>query len=229
MPIKVKALGLIEGAKDFNFAFRSLVQTFAHKVAADLNSVTDNSGGTGSSTVTAIADFVNVAASGSSLAGKATTETAYNTVLDAVRELYAKANEVNTALGLDTVTYSGGGTSTDGTIAAVTVSVTGAATGVLATSMNTVKNALDAAFYNLVVIVNKAAEATGETPVTIGYSKTLATTISAITIDGGTAADPGITKVAVDASLVVYRNNVAAVAAVLNALTVPAAPLIVAS
>lgn len=220
MTLEIKKHGL-SGGHDQQEVLRKLAQTLAHKKLNDASvaSLTDNSGGTAGTLSEISLGFTNVAASGSSLAGKATSEAAYTTALDALRELYTKANAAATSLGIANITYSGGGASTDGTIAAVTVSVTGAATGVVAASTNTFVEQLDTAFYNLGNLTNKLCEACGVTGVTMGYTKDTATTIAAITISGGTAADPGITKVAVDASLVIARANVATIAAALNRCT----------
>lgn len=225
--IKIHKQGMQEGAKDFNNTVRQLVRTVSRLHVADITKITNNSGGSGTA-IAQVADFVNVAASGSNLADKTTTEAAYTTVLDAIRELYTQANLVNTTLGINTVTYSGGGASVDGTIAAITVSVTGAATGVQATAMNTTKNALNNAIYQLTGLVNKAATSVGETKLAMDYALDTAATIAAITIAGGTAATPGVTKVAVDASLVTLRSSIFALATKLNAITNATAPRVIA-
>lgn len=195
----------------------ALVQQNARGVVSGVADLTDSSGGTAGNVVALSTALANAANSGTNLAQKAATETALGTVKDALLELYAKANEYATKLGIANVTYSGGGTAADGTVSAVTVAVTAAATGVQAASMNVNLAAINEAFYNVTVLTNKIAKATGYAPVTV-FVDDLATTIATLAVDGGTAADPGVTKAAVDAELVKAANNVATVAAKLNAI-----------
>lgn len=193
----------------------------ARHIARDLTSgvtaLTDSSAGTPGATVDKVdtTAFVNVAASGSSLAGKATTEAALGTVKDALVELYAKANAYAAIVGVDAITYSGGGTAADGTVGAVTKSVTGAATGVTASAFADVVDPINAAIYNLAIFVNRIARAQGKETVTV-FQDTATNTIAALATDTGTAADPGVTKVAADAALTVLANNVATLATKLN-------------
>lgn len=193
----------------------ALVQQNARGVVSGVADLTDSSGGAAGTVVVLSTSLANAANSGTNLAGKATTESAFTTVKDALREVYAKANEYATKLGITNVTYNGGGASTDGTIAAVTVSVTAAATGVVAASMNVNAAAFNEAFYNAAVLVNKVAKATGYAAVTV-FADDIRSTIASLAVDGGTAADPGVTKVAIDAELVKAQNNIATLAAKLN-------------
>lgn len=198
------------------------VLNYQAKDAVTATALTDSSGGSASGAralgVVAAA-AANTAASGSSLAGKATTEAAMVTVLDALATLYAKANTAATVLGIPNITNSGGGSSGGNTVAAVTVSVTGATTGVPATAWNTFTAATANSFYQLGTLVNKLARATGQSELDLAALKgtVVASTISAISTATGTAADPGTTKARVDADLVVMANNAATVAARINA------------
>jgi hypothetical protein len=192
------------------------------RTAVAATALTDSSGGTADAEydLGVVADATNTANSGTSLAGKASTETAMGTVLDALATLYAKANTAATALDLDTLTYSGGGTSGGNTLGAVTVSVTAAATGVPATAWNTFTAAAENAFYQLGCHVNKLCRATGkdELDVSAMIGTESETTIDAISTSTGTAADPGVTKVKADADLLAFAHNAATVAARLNAV-----------
>jgi hypothetical protein len=67
--------------------------------------------------------------------------------------------------------------------------------------------------------VNQCCESAGVAPVAIDYALDDAATIAAVTVSGGTAADPGLTKAAVDGYLTTYRNNVKTIAAALLRLT----------
>lgn len=189
--------------------------TFINSGITDL---TDSSGGTGGTGITAASVAqVNVANSSTSLAQKAATETALGTVKDALVELYAKANAYAAKAGIDQITYNGGGTAADGTVSAVTVSVTAAATGAQATETNAQFVLINSAFYNVGVLTNKLLRAMGSTTLTLPVDTYLAT-VPAIAGTVGTAADPGVTKVAVDAALTIFRTNAATVATKLNLL-----------
>lgn len=195
---------------------RSVLQ-FQGRQAAAATALTDSSTGT-AGTLAKVAAATNVAATGTDLADKATTETALGTVKNALATLFAKANTAATAVGLATVTYSGGGTSGGNTLAAMTKTVTGAATGAQATEFNAVVASLNTAFYILAGHVNRLAVATGEDAVNAAALSGMvhATTIAAIGTGTGTAASPGVTKVVADAALVAFANNAATIAAALN-------------
>lgn len=207
MVIKLKQGGMAEGGVDINNAVRELAQQNAHILANGVADLTNNAGGSAGSIV-AITDFSNVAASGSNLADKTETEAALNLVKDALLELATKANAVASVLGIEELTYNGGGTSADGTILAITVSVAGATTGVQATEMNATKDALDNATYQVAILINKLCAACGLDKVDIGYQRVIVDPVTAITVAGGSAADPGVTKAAVDTALVVYQTNI---------------------
>lgn len=198
-------------------AITALVKQNARAVVAGVADLTNNAGGSAGNVTALSVALANEANNATNLAQKAATEAALGTVKDALVELYAKANEYATKLGIATVTYNGGGTAADGTIAAITVATTAAATGVQAAAMNANLAALNTAFYNAAILVNKLAFATGYDPVVV-FKDTAKTTIAALAVDGGTAADPGVTKAAVDAELVKARTNVTTLAVKLNAI-----------
>ncbi len=179
--------------------------------------LTDSSGGTAGATVQKLATLVGAAASGSSLAGKATTETALDKVKDAITELATQTNLMLARLGLTTLTDSSGGAAADLTIAALDVSVTGAATGAVVATTNAIFATIDDAFYELGLKANILAKAVGIAPLT--FSSGFATkngVIAAISTSTGTAADPGVTKVEMDAALVKMAANVKLLATRLN-------------
>ena len=227
MPIEVKKFGLQADTKNMHEAFRASLQSQAHYRLAQETPITNNSGGS-EGTVSEVAAFINEAASGSDLADTTTTDSALDTVHDALAELYDEANSLASKLGLEQVTYNGGGASPDGTVDAITTSVTGAATGAQATEMNTVRAAFDDAFYQLANMVNDLSRATGLDEMTIDFNKPTSDTIAAITIDTGSAADPGVKKTNVDAALATWQENVKTIAEKLIDLTTEAAPLVVA-
>lgn len=198
---------------------RSVLQ-FQGRQAAAATALADSSTGTAGTMTKVATTATNVAASGLSLADKATTEAALGTVRTALATLFAKANAAATAvgLGLATVTYSGGGTSGGNTLGAVTKTVTGAATGAQATEFNAVVSSLNSAFYILTSLVNRLAVATGETELDASALTGMVhtSTVAAIGTGTGTAASPGVTKVAADAVLVAFANNAATIAAAIN-------------
>lgn len=216
MTLKINAQFGNAKAKTVESVVLELAKAHCRQVGATVASLTDNSAGTAGSSVVALStNLTNTAAVGSNLASHTSVETAVGTVIDALNELAVKANAYATALGLSTVSYSGGGAAADGTIAAVTVASTAATTGGQAASVNTLFGALNNAFYNVSVVVNEIAKAQGlaTLPVTAGTVGAVA----AITNSAGADASPGVTKTAVDAELVKAAANIATLAAKLNA------------
>ena len=200
-----------------------LVKAHGRDVVSTITDLTDSSGGTpDTSTYTLLAastDLVNAANASTNLAQKASAETNLTLVKDALLELATKANEYSTKLGRTSLTYNGGGTAVDGTVAAIGVAVTAATTGAQATETNALLAVLNNAFYTVGVQVNKLCVSTGVAPLVLtALTTSFSSTVAAITVGTGTAADPGITKVALDAELVKLRTNVATIAAKLNAL-----------
>lgn len=215
MVLKFNEHNMGKGTKDLLRVIQALAQDNAKTKAAGESALTDNSGGSAGTLTAASVALTDVAASGSSLAGKTTSEAALVTVVNALRELADKANAYAGLFGIDNLTWNGGGATTDGTIAAITVSVTGAATGIQAADTNTALGAINNAVYLLAQLVNRLADATGDTKLTV-YSGTHAATVAALSTALGTAADPGVTKAAFDAELVKLQNNVATIADKLN-------------
>lgn len=219
MTIKLDKRGHIvkaEGEQGINVA---LAQSIAARavLANPPAALTDNSGGVAGSITSVSADLVNVAASGSSLASAATAASALGTVKDAIAELVAKAKAFADLLGVDYSEDFVTGTN-DGTIAAITVATTGAATGAQATETNASVLALNANMIGVAVLTNKVARAVGAAEIAFTAPMEYFSDIENVTVAVGTAASPGVTKVALDAKLAAFAVNVATVAAKLNAL-----------
>lgn len=227
--IKIDRLGFRrDGHTNDGDLMVALAQQHARIASAAVADLTDSSGGTADATapyslLNVTQDAANVAASGLSLADKTTTEANLNLVKDALLEMATTGNLAAVAVGAASVTYNGGGTAANATIEAIGVAVTGAATGVVAASYNATTLALKDAMFTVGALINRLAVATGrpqlvlsalQDSVTIEYDSTVA----AITVAGGTAADPGVTKVRVDADLVKFRTNIATMAARLAAV-----------
>jgi hypothetical protein len=230
-PVKLKKFGSTRsGEHNFAYIFRKLAQQSARRAIASATALTQSSGGT-AGIVGPVALAVGGAADGSNLAGKATSEAAFTTVLDALGELYTKANALATTLSVPTVTNSGGGATPDGTVDALTVTVTGAATGILVADTNTFLTALNKSVYNLAIIVRNLCRATHNTEPTMasfGAFATRLTTIPAITISGGTAASPGVLKTEAEAALAKMRVNVKTLGDLLNTIIATQTALVVA-
>lgn len=195
---------------------RNLSRTFAAQtlVAAAITPLTDNSAG-GGSAFTIPAKASAVAASGSNIATSASFNTAIGTVKDAIATLYAKANAINAALGLPSVTYNGGGTSGGNTVAAVTKTTTGGTTGVQLAEYEAIRLATNGQLTRLKGIVDTLARALGVSKIPDIAGQTGAA--GAIGTTSGAAA-PGISKAKADSDLAAWANNIAVVAAKLNAI-----------
>lgn len=225
-----KSLGSRVDGGSSTHLIAALAAQAARIAIASETDITDSTGGVAAGSRKLVAvnpTLVNVANSGSNLADKTTTEAALTAVKDAILELHTKAAALGTKLGLTNVTYNAGGTTGDGTVGAIAATVTGAATGVKATETNATLSALNDAFASVVGEINAAAIATGVDILDVSDMKgSWLSTVPALTVAGGTAATPGVTKASVDAVLDAYRNNVATAVAVLNAITGNTVPLV---
>ena len=204
-----------------------------------ITALTDSTGGTADAATAGRRLFkpataVGGAASGSNLAGKASTETALGAAVDGVAEIAAKANAMAARLGLGALTYNGGGATPDDTLAAVSNAVTGATTGAVVADFNAVVAALADAQAAVAHQVSRIARACGVPATSLGTAgwapnfNLASGAVAALSTATGTAASPGVLKTEADAALGVLRNNLATMAAVLNACRVQGAPAVVA-
>lgn len=224
MVLKLNKEGICKTGESAGEVLLALAGQHCRALTGAVTPLTNNSGGTAGH-IKKVATLATSANASTNLADVTTTEAALTTVHNAIRELYAKANATAAVLGVDQITYSGGGASPDGTIAAVTVSVTAASTGAQASVNTAVIDKFNNAFYNAAVLVNKLNAACGLPLLTDEIKGTPATTIAAITVSAGTAASPGVTKVDMDAALSKFRDNVKTLASALitlNTATTPA-------
>jgi hypothetical protein len=199
----------------------AIAQQHARQAASAVTALTDSSGGTADTArkvVAVPADLVNAPNAATNLASGATAASTLNLVKDAILELATKANAIAVAIGAPQITYNGGGTAVDGTIAAIGTT-TAAATGAQKTETNAAILALDNALFTVSRFTSQLALAEGRpTLVTAKDLGVFSKTVAAITVATGTAADPGVTKAALDAKLALFANNIATVAAKLNDL-----------
>lgn len=197
---------------------RAIAQTLARTACAGIGATTDSSTGVATGTKSVEFVFSNVAVDGSNLADKTTTEAALGKVKNAIAVAANRGNALSAILGTVALTDNSGGTvATAGTVAALDKTVTGATTGVQAADIAPEVAAINNALYNLVRQANQIARAVGAAPISITGTRTVSGTLAAITIDGGTAAAPGVAKAAVDAALSSWANIIASLAVVYNA------------
>lgn len=230
MTVQIKKDGTYVGANNHTEVIRELAAQRAHDLAATETALTNNAGGTAGSTVSKVSVALeNEANASTNLASKTTTETALGTVKDGLLELATAANAIATAIGISTITYNGGGTAADGTIGAVTVATTAATTGAQATETNANLVLVNDAVYQVAVLTNKICAACGIDQLSLeaDWNGDYDGTVAAITTTVGTAADPGVTKVAMDAVLVECRTNITSIAAkLIAAATAPKAKVL---
>jgi len=197
---------------------RSLSRTLACQAVATaaVAALTDNSTGVSSNSFTIPAAATATPASGSNLATSASVNTALGTVKDAVATLYAKLNPLLTALGLPTVSYTGGGTSGGNVIAAITKTTTGSTTGVVLAEYEATRLMLNGWFTRLHGQVNEVAAAVGinKLPFAAGATSTSTGAVAATATNAAT----GVTKAKADADFSAWADDVAVIAAKLNAI-----------
>ena len=224
------------GSGGLSMIVRHLSRNIAKIAATSVSALTDNSGGaTADGTIGAIG-FATPAVLGSTDAAQATgLIAAMGTVVDGLKELAAKANQVAAKVPVGTLVDSMTGTAADGTIGAVTTNLTGVGTGMAkASDVNTALTALDDRLATIAHFVDRLANATGQprlidnsggvaTKGTPGAAVTLAalTQIAAIGTASGadTTAANAIVKVTdANARLTTLRDAIKEVATTLNAI-----------
>ena len=230
MTIKMNSNGNYAGANGHSEVIRAMMQTHAHTITAAVAAPTNNAGGTAGTIIVGDTTFANEADASTSLANATETDAAYDTVHNAIRELMDKANAVAAVLPVAALTGTPGGAATDGTIAAITVTVAAAATGAQASNLNTTIGLMDEAILECAHKVNELCRATGVAEMAITNTDGIATNgaLPTVTVAVGSAADPGVSKAAVDAHLAKYRTNVTTIAAKLITLCTSAEPLAIA-
>lgn len=216
MTIKLQSNGAYSGAKSTSEVFRALAQGQAAIAldGASVTDLTDSSGGTAADAIALPKHFTATAVDGTNLAGKASTETALGLVVDGLLEVMATANACATGIGIATVTDNSGGTAANDTIAAMTVAVTGAATGAQVTESNAVLDALNNYAATAVELVNSVCASVGVSKLQLTGLGDAQSPVAAVSTGTGTAAAANaVSKADMDAALVAYANAVASMAA----------------
>lgn len=166
---------------------------------------------------------------------KAGFETALATVKDAITELAAKLVALKAVVPASDIVDNSGGTAADGTIAAMTKTVTAVNTAIAAyAGTKTVCEAIRNAFYVLVLETNKFRVAAGLTPITNNISgagiTTYSATIAAIAVSTGTAVDgtalSGTSKADADLFLTACADATKELSTAINAVRAVTAPAV---
>jgi hypothetical protein len=208
-------------------------QAKASAVTVATTALTDNGGGAAANgTIEAIPLATGTPLAGDTCPTKAEIETDFGQVKDALMEIAAQVVAVSAKVPAITPTNSIGGAAADGTIAAITVAITGAtASRVAKAGFNTVASALRDTVAQLARQVNSLASATGYTLLidsSGGNRKVTTNTVAAINTTTGTAAVDGTTSVVsaeATATLTALRNAVKELSTKLNSITAAGTPV----
>ena len=219
------------GIPDFT---RALTQSIAKLYVQGSDAIVDNSGGVPdvNNTVRMATYAVDTPANGNSQATKATLDTQMGNVQNALATLFAHALSIAALLGVEAPTYAGGGTNGNGTIGAISTAVAGAATGPTASAgLNPSIDSINGAMYTLACVIKKIAVATGDNELQIDQSGAYAgagqsayqyePAVAALDVTSDAAVAIGLTAMAANATLTLWQNNIATMAAVLNAVNTP--------
>lgn len=232
MTVKINRLdGTNNQGKNPTELFILLAQDFQKlKVENGFSALTDNSTGDptpASVSIQDVAAFVEVAdGGGGGTSADATAAAAVLvTIKNAIKELSVRAEAIADLIGIPSlVADNGAGAAVDGTIAAIDTTVTAATTGAQDTETNASRVTINNAFLEVATLVNDIARALGQTELVIDIAGTPTGTIALITTTVGSAGDPAITKVAFDAAVVKWTDNVAYLAATLNSFVTDSVP-----
>lgn len=216
---------------------RELLQNQGRALAATITDLTDSSGGTANGTIEAkvtVANYLLVSTNG---AQKAATEAGFVTVKDALTEVVAQLNNVRAVVpAFAALTNSIGGTAADGTVAAVTQSVSGVGTSLAsAVGVRTVYDSLLASIHQARYYVNALAVATGKTVIATASTDvpSVSTVFAAIATSTGTAVsgadatntNAGVSATNASAMLLHLANAVTELTTKLNTITSSTASL----
>lgn len=208
-----------------------MAQHSALSLAAGLDSFTaDESTGTAGETLAAIDLPTGYTTAGTDLFPKAGAEAALETIVDGVSTVLEQANTIATVVGSTSAIDNTGGTSGEGTIAAIT-KTTNAVTGPSGNSvsfetgiktLSSIRNLIS----QTASIVNASCVATGIAPLLDqsggdgGSNRSVFDVVSVDTGDGGDGLDnTGISKADGDAFLSACADAVATLAAKLDEIT----------
>lgn len=209
---------------------RKLAQDAARARLNGVTDMTDNSTGTAPDPLKLAAqsgkDVAAFTEAGTASAPKAGFDTAIGKVANAMAVIAEQLNSIYGEVGIPTLTDSTTGTiAVSGTIAALDKTVTAVASGCL--DVTTGRARLETIKYNMSVLfgqANRVATAAGvaKLPSDLGLGFDGTETLNAIAATG-TAVDGSdnstISKAVIDAELTAIANNIATIAAFVNAMT----------
>ena len=210
---------------------RGLAADNARNRSAQLNTgLTDNSGGTAAASLLANPAPVAVAGAATTSAPKAGFDTELGKIANNLADLALRANLLLGQNDMATLTDSSGGTANT-TLEALLVNLTAVDGSTSTAALDEVSARLrmasvNSALSSLAAAVNDLAVVYGVAPLADLLGGTVDTTIPAIAATAGGVSGTGpvtMLDVAVDAWLVINRNNVASLAARLNAMVGAAA------
>ena len=158
---------------------------------AAVTALTNSAGGSANGTINPIGNVTPAVLGTTDCAQKAGFETALGTVKDAISEIVAKLNAIRAVVpAFPALTDSTGGAAADGTVPAITVSLTGVDTSLAsAVGSQAVIDALKDKIVQARYFTNLAAEAVGVTPLVdrSGHVGPVGTTFTVISTNTGTA------------------------------------------
>ncbi len=238
MTIVLDKLGMSGDGSTHSEVIVARTKDYARRLANDITPLSDSIGGTPDTDRIVLGwatAFINEADDSTDLADGTETDAAILTVIDAGMEILDLANAVATAMGIDNVTDSIGGSATDGTGDAVTVAVASAAVGPQAVECEVTRLELNYMLYDLGTLVNKLCRGAG-TPeldmsglVGAGTVHLSRSTSPAIAQDTGTPADPGVKDAAMTAALVQYQIDLVTISTALATVHVLGAAEVIAA
>ena len=223
MSVRFLSGGMLRGEIALQEALAELIMYQAKVKAAGLADLTDSSTGTARETKLVLGvstAFVDEAAAGSDLAGEATARAALGAVALGAKLLLTQANAAAKLVGIPQVSVGITGVAALGAVGVAT----GAGTGVKATETNLIRKKLNTAIYVAAGLTNRVTAAVGQTGL-LDFSGVPAEdrvfgAVGAIdTTATGTAGTPGVKKAAFDVAVGLWKNDLATIAAALNAVT----------
>lgn len=161
-PVKVDQFGnLLRGGHDASKTIAmAQAATTARTTASGVSGRLSNAGGTPDSQnrILAVPDFTATDLSSGDGPTKGTLDSSLALVNDALAAIFTDANAVASALGIEQVTYNGGGTAAS-PINAITGAGSAGAQGPAVATMNTIRDQIDTNMHTAARLVNKLCRA----------------------------------------------------------------------
>ena len=159
MAINLTLQGMAKHGENLNQVLRAIVTHQSHYLLSTGTALTNNSGGT-EGRVGPIPRLSDAARSGTQAAPKLATASAIDLVEAGLMEIASDVKKAHVSLDLPVITVSYTGTA-NGTIAALSTSVTGAATGTPSEKVNTALARVQTDSYALASMINRLCRMCG--------------------------------------------------------------------